>query len=83
MQEGVEKKLAYYGKRDFLIAVRKKTGKSQQLVAALSDISQSSYSQIEQGFYNPPPEVVNRVTKVLGITPEDFYSHDQVRMSRR
>lgn len=75
--------MAYYGKRDFLIAARKKTGKSQQLVAALSDISQSSYNQIENGFYNPPPEVVGRVTKVLGITPEDFYSHDQARMSRR
>lgn len=83
MQEGVEKKLAYYGKRDFLIAVRKKTGKSQSLVAALSDISQSTYSQIELGFFDPSPEVVGRVTKVLGITPEDFYSHDQARISRQ
>lgn len=75
--------MAYYGKRDFLIAVRKKTGKSQSLVAALSDISQSTYSQIELGFFDPSPEVVGRVTKVLGITPEDFYSHDQARISRQ
>ena len=73
--------MAYYGKRDWLVRIRKNKGLSQDMTAALSDISQTHYSKIENGFTDPSPEVVERVCKVIGITPEEFYSKDDIRIN--
>lgn len=72
--------MAYYGKREWLRKIREGKKLSQDMTAALADISQTHYSKIENGFADPTPEVVSRICKVLEISADEFYQHDNIRL---
>lgn len=57
--------MAYKGKREWLIKLRKQKGLSQSLTAAMSDMSQSYLNQIELGYIEPNPEFCERIAKTL------------------
>lgn len=73
--------MAYYGRREWLRKIRNEKGLSQDMTAALADISQTLYSKIENGFKDPTPEVAERISKVLGISKEEFYEYDAKRIN--
>lgn len=69
--------LAYYGKREWLIKLRKQNGLSQSLCAAMADISQSYLQKIEYGYVIPNQEIKQRITDVLGTEPSVFETEDK------
>lgn len=73
--------MAYYGKRQWLRKIRTDKGLSQDMVAVLAEISQTYYSKIEVGYIDPTPETVEKISKVLDISTDDFYKHDEKRIS--
>ena len=69
--------MVYYGKREWLLKLRKEKGFSQDLTAALSGISQALYHKIEAGYFNPNQEQAARIAETLGITYDDFIKADE------
>lgn len=56
-----------------LIALRKKYGYSQYDMASLLKISQSYYSQIENGQKNLYYDVAVRIAKIFNLKPDEVF----------
>lgn len=69
--------MAYLGKRQWLLKVRKEKGFSQALTGAMAGISQPMYNYIELGYKNPSKEQAAGIAEALGITYDDFIRNEE------
>lgn len=57
---------------------RLKKGKSQRLLAWEIGITQSTYSLIEQGFRQPKPDEIKKITKALDSNANELFPELEV-----
>lgn len=63
--------------REWLIAERKKTEKSQYQVAEEAGMAQSTYASYETGARNPSVSVAKRIAAVLGFDWTRFFDDEK------
>lgn len=63
--------------REWLIAERKKTEKSQYQVAEEAEMAQSTYASYETGARNPSVTVAKRIAAVLGFDWTRFFDDEK------
>ena len=63
--------------REWLIAERKKTEKSQYQVAEAAEMAQSTYASYETGARNPSVSVAKRIAAVLGFDWTRFFDDEK------
>jgi len=64
--------MAYFGKNEWLVKIRKEKNISQGLLAAECGCSQAMYSRIELGFSDPSEELAQKIADYLGFPVERF-----------
>lgn len=61
--------------------IRKSKGLTQECVAELIDIETTSLSNIENGKYYPTAENLEKIIKVLQITPQKLFAFEHLQSS--
>lgn len=68
--------MAYLGKREWLVKLRKDKGLSQSMCAAMSDMSQSYLNKIECGYMKPRQDFAERIARTLDFDVRLFETED-------
>jgi len=61
----------WIGKR--ILALRKQKGWSQQILADHAAMNREHLSDLENGKYEPSAGLIERLSKALGVTLEEFF----------
>lgn len=66
-----------------LLAIRKKTGMTQNEVAEIAGLSDRTYADIERGSVNMRIETILRICRALHITPDDIFTDENTTMKEQ
>lgn len=66
-----------------LLAIRKKTGMTQNEVAEAAGLSDRTYADIERGSVNMRLETILRICKALQITPDSILTEENPSLSEQ
>lgn len=56
-----------------LIDIRKRRGYSQEQMAKMLEISRSTYSGYENGYFKPPIDIAIKIKKILKHSKDDIF----------
>lgn len=66
-----------------LLAIRKKTGKTQSEVAEAASLSDRTYADIERGTVNMRIETILKICGALHVTPDEILTEDNPNLSAK
>lgn len=69
--------MAYYGCREWLKELRMNKGYSQSMLAAICEMTQTSYANIELGYRKASRKYAEKIAAALGFPIERFEEEDE------